>query len=330
MTYVLELNSPPVKVRQTMVRRVLQDRGVVANDADVCRIAALGNIPPAVISNAAQAAVLSNGGIETIMQGVKGVTRSLHGDYRQASPSPAEYDPRFSCADIDLVALADRLAAAPRQDWSLLMLGKPGTGKSATARYIAERLNMPVLQVGGPQVMRPHVGETEMELARYFAQAKSERSFLIFDEIDSLAFNRNNAARSWEVSHTNTLLELLQDYDLPFACCTNAEASHDRLDPALMRRFTFKITYRYLTTEVARDLFEHMFAMIAPAALDQLSMLTPGDFSVVAKKAAILCASENPHELCAMLEAECALKGERAHNMGFRIPEPDKTCRLVA
>lgn len=329
MTYILELHSPPVKVRERMVRRVLRDHGIAANDTEICRIASFGNVPPAIISNAAHAAVLSGGGIDTIMEGVKGVTKALDGSYRESSPSPEKYDPRFSCADIDLSRLADRLVSAPRQDWSLLLLGKPGTGKSATARYIAERLGMPVLQVGGPQVMRPHVGETEMALAGYFAQAKAERSFLIFDEIDSLAFNRNNSTRSWEVSHTNTLLELLQDHDLPMACCTNAEASNDRLDPALLRRFTFKITYAYLSREVAQNLFTHIFGLAAPRELDRLGVLAPGDFAVVAKKAAILGVND-PHELCAMLEAECAIKGEQRRDIGFHITEPIQTCRLVA
>lgn len=330
MTYVLELRAPPLKARQSMVRRVLEDRGLVANDADISRIAALGNIAPAIISNAAHAALLSGGGIETLLDGVKGVTQALDGPWPASSPTPEKYHPRFSCADVDLVHLAGQLVASPRQDWSLLLLGKPGTGKSATARYIAERLEMPVLQIGGQQVMRPHVGETEIALAGYFAQARAERSFLIFDEIDSFAFNRNNAARSWEVSHTNTLLELLQDHDLPMACCTNADISHGRLDPALLRRFTFKIAYGYLTPQVARELFEHMFAMPAPMALDHLDVLTPGDFSVVASKAAILGLGDNAQALCAMLAEECAVKGERSRNIGFAMPGPEQTCRLVA
>lgn len=329
-TAVLNLQSPPIAVRETIVRRVLMDHGLAANDCEVRQIAGLGNVSPGIISNAAHAAALSGGGVDVVVERIGAVTRLLDDPPREPSPAPAQFDPRFCCADIDLVRLGERLVAAPRSDWSLLFLGPPGTGKSATARHIAERIGMPVLQIGGAQVLKPHVGETEMALAGYFAQARAERAFLIFDEVDSLIPNRSNSSRTWEVSLTNTLLELLQDHPLPVACATNARAAHDRLDPAILRRMTFKIDFGFLAPRVARGLFEHLFAMPAPAGLDRLGSLTPGDFAVVAKKAAILGLEGDADELCTMLAAECALKGEQRRDIGFHMPEPNRACKLAA
>ncbi len=58
-------------------------------------------------------------------------------------------------------------------------------------------------------------------------------------------------------------------------------------------------------------------------------MLTPGDFSVVLRKAAILGCERDADALCKMLAAECEIKGERTQSIGFSFPEPDQI-KLVA
>ena len=329
MSMVMEIHSPPASVRQTIVRRIFQDQGLAAEDGDVARVAAIGNVAPGVLSKAAQATALSGGTINSLIEGAKAITRTLASYQNEPTSVPTHYDPRFISADQDVTYLIDRLAASQHRDFSLLMLGPPGTGKSATARELARRLDMPVLQVGSAQVLRPFVGETEQMLASLFERARREQSFLVFDEVDSLAFNRANATRAFEVSHTNTFLELLQDHPLPMACCTNAAASRDRLDPAILRRFVFKLQMNYLTPAAANGLFEHMFALPPPVALARLAMLTPGDFSVVLRKAGFLGCGRDADALCKMLAAECEIKGERTQSIGFSLPSPDKV-KLVA
>ena len=329
MSLVLEVNVPPVSVRETVVRRIFQDQGLAVEEGEVAKVAALGNIAPGVVSKAAQATALSGGGISTLIESARAVNRTLSSFQNEPTGVPPHFDPRFICADHDVATIIDRLATLQRRDFSLLMLGPPGTGKSATARELARRLDMPVLQVGGAQVMRPFVGETEQILASLFDQARKEQSLLIFDEVDSLAFNRSNAAHSWEVSHTNTFLELLEGHPLPIACCTNAGASRDRLDPAILRRFVFKIRMTYLSPVAASGLFEHMFDLSPPPALMRLTMLTPGDFSVVRRKADLLGSECDAGALYRLLAAECEMKGEQTRTVGFSVPEPDKV-KLVA
>jgi AAA+ superfamily predicted ATPase len=331
MTYVLELGVPPAKVRETITRRILNDRGLSASDDAVRRIVALGSHAPAIISQAAQAAVLSDGGVDALVDGVTGMSRVLDASPCELALAPPNFDPRFCCADIDLVSLAERLVAAPRRDIAMLLMGPPGTGKSAYARHIAEKLSLPVMQLRASDVLRPHVGETEMALARAFSRAKAEGALLLLDEVDSLLMDRGMALRSWEVSAVNELLQLLDnDHPMPIICTTNVDSANGRLDPAALRRFTFKVTYTYLSPLAARQLFEHLFSLPAPLEIDRLAMLTPGDFSIVKKKADILGVAGNGAELCAMLAAECSLKAGQQHQVGFRISAPEKTTKLAA
>lgn len=320
MTYVLELKSPPTSVREGVIRRVLDEHGVTLNDAEVGKVMELGNCAPAIISNAARAAALSGGGVDVLVTAARNMMQVIDGHPVAALAKPALFDPRFSSADMDLVALADRLAAVAATNFSLLMLGKPGTGKSAMARFIAERLKMPVLQVAANQVLAPFVGQSERNLARSFEQARADGSFLIIDEVDSFGFSRDRAVRSHEVSLTNALLEQLEKHPLPMACCTNALSANDRLDAALLRRFTFKVNFDFLPAEKARGLFKHMFGLEPPRALDRLASLAPGDFEVVRRKAAILGLDGSPEALADMLAAECAAKGEQAGSIGFHHP----------
>src|SRR5271165_4508131 len=65
---------------------------------------------------------------------------------RQRAPSPIKFDPALSSADVDLVKLADQVARARTTALSFRLSGPPGTGKSAYARYLAERLDLEVLE----------------------------------------------------------------------------------------------------------------------------------------------------------------------------------------
>ena len=66
---------------------------------------------------------------------------------------------------------------------------------------------------------------------------------LFFDEIDSVLRTREGAVRSWEVSQVNEILARMEGFRGIFVAATNYLAS---LDPAVLRRFTFKLAFGYL------------------------------------------------------------------------------------
>ena len=105
------------------------------------------------------------------------------------------FDPTLSVANIDLVALADRLVRAKR-NWSLLVSGPPGTGKSAYARFLAQRVGIDIVCVRGSDLHGAFVGETEKQIAAALTNAERYGSLLLIDEADSFLTNRDLVQRN--------------------------------------------------------------------------------------------------------------------------------------
>ena len=170
----------------------------------------------------------------------------------------------------------------------LCLSGAPGTGKSAFARYLADRLDMQVLERRASDILSCFVGGTEHMIAEAFAEARETGAFLIFDEVDSLLGSREHATQSWELSQVNEMLTWMESHPLPFACTTNLRG---RLDAATVRRFALHIDFRPLSLAQRRACFERFFSC-APAecaeSLAAFDKLTPGDFAVVAKRVNLL------------------------------------------
>ena len=314
MMFALELRPPTTAVRARIWTRQLDHHGIEAGPDEAHALAREFAATPGVAAGATAAARISGGGVDTVRRGVRGLSRVLS---CEAPPqgAPPLFDPALIQADTDPVALADSLAARGEQRISLCLQGPPGTGKSAYVRYLAERMRIEVMQKRASDLMSMWVGGTEQNIAAAFAEARDTGAFLIFDEADSLLADRRGAERSWEVSQVNEMLTWMESHPLPFACTTNFG---QHLDAATLRRFVFKVALDYLSREQAEAAFRIYFGLTPPAEIATLTALTPGDFAVVQRKAALLGRLEEPEALAAMLSAECAAKPDRPRPVGFR------------
>jgi ATPase family protein associated with various cellular activities (AAA) len=260
---------------------------------------------PAVASAALRAARLAGGGADTARLVVEGVARAVRG---RELPAPerepdAGYDLRFVNADCDLAALtADLLRPGAPRAVSFLLSGPPGAGKSAWVRHLAGRMGMPVLHKRASDLLNAFLGGTEQNIAAAFAEARDTQAFLVFDEADSLLLERADAVRSWEISQVNEMLTWMEDHALPFACTTNLA---ERLDRASLRRFLVKLRFDWLTVEQARLAFGEFFGLPAPDGLDRLRTLTPADFALVRRRAAVRGGKTDPNVMLRLLAAEC-------------------------
>ena len=314
MMFALELRPPTTGVRKRVWGRLLAHHGIEAGPDEAHTLAREFSATPGVAAGAAAAARISGGGIDTVRRGVHSLSRLLSCEVAHKGAPPL-FDPALIKADTDAVVLADSLVGSGEQHFSLCLQGPPGTGKSAFVRYLAERKGLEVMQKRASDLMSMWVGETEHKIAAAFAEARDTGAFLVFDEADSLLADRRFAHRPWEVSQVNEMLTWMESHPLPFACTTNFG---EHLDAATLRRFVFKVTLDYLSPTQAETAFRTYFGLAPPAEIATLTALTPGDFAVVRRKAALLGQLEEPEALAAMLSAECAAKPDRPRPMGFR------------
>ena len=315
MMFALELRQPSPRVRTRIWARQLASHGIESGEEEARALAAEFDVTPGVAAGVTAAARLGGGTIADVRRGVQGLSRVLSGLKPPRQQASAKFDPALVRADTNPARLAERLAGSGLRHFSLCLQGPPGTGKSAFVRHLAERLGLEVLQKRASDLMSMWVGQTEELIAEAFAEARDSEAFLVFDEADSLLADRRFAVRSWEVSQVNEMLTWMESHPLPFACTTNFG---ERLDPAALRRFTFKIALDYLSAEQATAAFRAYFALTPPAAVADLAALTPGDFAVVRRKAELLDCLWDPQELAKMLRMECEAKPDCPRPVGFR------------
>jgi transitional endoplasmic reticulum ATPase len=234
----------------------------------------------------------------------------------QASHNPM-FDLRFIHTDIPV----DRVLTALRGMYRghILLHGVPGTGKTEFARYIAAELDKELLLKRSSDILSKWVGENEQNIRDAFAEAEADGAVLCIDEADSFFKNRESARASWEVSFTNELLTQMESFSGIFVCSTNLI---NILDPAVMRRFAWKVEFLPLKKEHRAEIVQAYFQFLDVAQKDRstfadITDLTPGDVKAVWLKYGT-SPSLSPAEIAEELKRETGYRATGAGEIGFR------------
>lgn len=213
------------------------------------------------------------------------------------------YDITAVNASLDLEMMKNQLLKA-KPNFALCLYGPSGTGKSEYVKYLASQLGYEILYKRASELTNMYIGETEKAIAAMFKEAKEDGKFILIDEGDTFLRDRSGAQRSWEVSHVNEFLSHMEMLDVPLAITTNL---FDSLDPAALRRFTFKVKFDFLTYDQRINLFKKYFEMDAPDYVKKMEVLTPGDFATVKRKIDILNITDES-EILKLLDEEISIK----------------------
>ena len=175
---------------------------------------------------------------------------------------------------------------------------------------------MPLIVKKASDLLGVYVGETEKKIASAFDEAKEKGAILLLDEVDSFLNSRESHTRSWESTMVNEMLTQMESFDGVFIATTNF---NKKLDHAVARRFDFKIKLDYLMPEQSIKMFKQLTKRITAQTLDKLSTLknlTPGDFAVVTRKAALL-GKHSESDIFELLIQESAYKQPGSKSIGF-------------
>jgi len=282
-----------------MVVRIAKKAGFPLDDYSAIDLAR-SRASPALIENAILSAAKIGGSPNDAKTILKSGLWALGLRNTSNLIAPIAFDPTLSSADVDLVKLADQVIRSKSRALSFCLSGPPGTGKSAYARYLAERLDMEILEKRYSDLSSMYLGESEKAIAAAFQEAADAHAFLILDEVDSLLRDRSAAHHSWEVTQVNEMLTWMERHEHPFACTTNAP---ELLDPASSRRFLFKVRFLPMCPSQVEVAFRRAFCCTAPCSVLELDGLTPGDFAVVARKATAL-GEKDQRQVARWLEEE--------------------------
>ena len=202
---------------------------------------------------------------------------------------------------------------------TMLFYGPPGTGKTALAKHIAHELDRECFIQRASDLQDCFVGETEKRIARAFRNAENEGAVLVIDEADTFLYSRDMAVHSWEVSFVNEFLVNLEECKCFCICTTNRI---NELDPASVRRFSYKIKFDYSGTSQVLALYNSLLKPLCKNELPSelirelktFTRLTPGDFHSVRSQYSSLLSNEKTatHEiLIDALKREMSMKHEK-------------------
>lgn len=326
--YHLELPVPPTKIRRQIASKHLGGLNISLDCVN--QIVQYDSLSPAQLRNAAKAAQLAT---PTTPQDVDSlVLRNVHNSMAAlGQPRPRKQGDLVTDYNLDFLHIDSRYpvpkivnAIARSAKGSLCLYGPPGTGKTQLAHHLAKTLEKPLVAKKGSDLLGKYVGESEKNIRIMFEDATSENAVLLLDEADTFLRNRQNARYFWEASLVNELLQQMEAFDGVFICATN---SFDQLDPAALRRFSFKLEFRYLTLDQRIGLFFQEAGLYDidevsyfEDYLAKLDTLTPGDFATVKRQANLMNERLTTHDFLKALEEEVIAKNAntvRSRPIGF-------------
>lgn len=227
---------------------------------------------------------------------------------------------------------ADQVMAAivRNRTGTVLMGGPPGTGKTQLARVMADRLGRSLICLTAADINTKWYGESEKKVASIFQNCDPLEQVIFLDEAETVLAARGNEEHRASQSVTAEFLRQLDAFTGVFICATNHAAM---FDPALIRRFTFRLEFMPLTRpqremmllELANELADKLAARLHGEGLPEnckqhlarLNGLTPGDFANVKRRFELLGHKPSLDDWLQELQEEW--KAKPGHHSGFAM-----------
>lgn len=144
---------------------------------------------------------------------------------------------------------------------SLLLSGPPGTGKTLLAGHIAAQLDRNLYSVRLDSIISSLLGDTAKNVRNIFEYVPSRDGVLFLDEVDAVAKLRDDRHELGELKRVvNTVIQSLDALDDRAIVIAATNHSH-LLDPAIFRRFPYRIELGLPDTDVRKALWASFLSL---------------------------------------------------------------------
>ena len=159
------------------------------------------------------------------------------------------------------------LQATPSR--SCLIYGEPGTGKTHLAKWMAQKVGLPIVLARLDGIVSSFLGTSARNIRSLFSFANKYKCILLLDEFDAIAKLRDDPQEVGEVKRI--VNSLLQNLDERNECgFTLGVTNHERLlDAAVWRRFDVQIEIPRPSEKIIPELLS---TFITPMTLSQGEM----------------------------------------------------------
>jgi len=125
---------------------------------------------------------------------------------------------------------------------TMLFYGPPGTGKTLLAEVIAATLKKKLKMVDAGTIQTSECGGTERNIKRTFAEATKKDEVILFDECDSLIYDRSRVGMILG-AEINCLLSEIERFE---GVCIFTTNNTPCLDKAFERRVSLKLEFPFI------------------------------------------------------------------------------------
>jgi len=330
-TYAIEFKPLEAKHRARIIKRYLEEGELL--DSEILSVAEKYAVSPAQISNAIKTSRFMSEDGKPSVSSIENVLNSIEGSIYKScgatKSAPAEkfdtstYSLESLNTSENLIEVANSISQWRQTDKpgiSLCLYGPPGTGKTQYIRYLANLMNKEVIVRRASDILDKYLGESEQKIKYAFQEAEEKKGILLFDEVDSFLRDRSLAMHSWEISQCNEFLQQMESTKCMIACTTNLFES--TIDKAALRRFVFKVAFKFATKEQCVSLFCLLFNGLngrqpwteedmvqIKEGMSDLYGLTPGDMACLRRKEVAIGRISSVGNLLSFLKEEVKAKG---------------------
>ncbi|WP_074325592.1 AAA family ATPase [Mycobacteroides abscessus] len=281
------LSGHPRRMQQ-MLGRVLR-RPPAAIGTDPALLEGLLSVVATIRAPSATPAVGDDGGLSrwTGPEPVRG---------RRFAEQPPQFSNLPDCLILDVETAADpALGEEVRQDVSaivaehlseslksfgvtatrtVLMTGEPGTGKTMTARWIANQLRRPLLRLDLAAVMNKRLGVSAQNLVAAMDYASNMDAVLFIDEFDAIGSARASATDIGEIRRLVNVLLLALDNWPENHLLIGATNHPQLLDAAVHRRFEVMVRLPKPNQVARQQIWRSTLPMISDEAASTFATLS--------------------------------------------------------